>query len=358
MVASKIDPIPVVVATVDGTLTCSQRIVNLRAKSSLENTVFSWTGPGGYTSSDSVAPVSVPGTYVLVGTSVQGCKSSPDTLLVVEEKFPPALSTPEIAFCEPISSTNLPALKKGQEWFVGFPNPTAVSIDTVSNTANGLTVNGIYYIKLREGICISEDSLKITRSPALVLRDSAATFCQTTPVNLPDYILGYAALVNPVWHKGSASGTAIATVNGVQITASEKYVLIAQNQGGCADTATVTFTVPVMPIGLLSLTEPICDNGTVLPNGKITLSGFSVAMRYDLVQNATYNGTATFATATAVPQDGIVASNLANPAGNTPYACRIFNEQGCFQDLFVTLKPVDCACPIVCVPVTMRIMKK
>lgn len=295
---------------------------------------------------------------MLSGTSARGCKSSPDTLIVVEEKLPPVLSAPEIAFCEPTSTTQLPALKKGQEWYVNYPNPATVSIDTVSNTASGLTVNGIYYIKLREGVCISEDSLKITRNPALALKDSSADFCATVTVNLPDYIPGYAALVDPVWHRGSASGATVPVVNGVSITASVTYVLIAKNAGGCADTASVVFTVPVLPTGLLTLTPPTCDNGTVLSNGQITLSGIPTTMKYDLVQNATYNGTATFATATAVPQNGVVALTLANPSVDTPYTLQVFNDQGCFQDQFVTLEPVDCACPIVCVPVSMRIMKK
>ncbi len=590
-----IDPIPVVDATVEGTLTCTQRVVNLTATSSVDSTTFSWTGPDGFTSSDSVVSVSVPGTYVLMGASAKGCASSPDTLVVVEEKLPPALSASEIAFCEPVSTTQLPALKEGQEWFIDFPNPATVAIDTLSNTASGLTVNGVYYIKLREGVCIGEDSLKITRnpalalrdsstdfcaattvslpdyipgydtlsgqewrlgtasgatvtnitgisidanityvliaanqfgcsdtvtitfvkkpeiiltatvdgtlgcipqpvkitagsgdsgttfswtgpggftssdavinvtkpgeyilngtvpggcparpdtatviqeltpisvpagdlaicapatsvqlppinsassyiasltnpvvieiqtvgylaagltadgnyyvkvqqgscvsadsikitrSPALVLRDSAATFCSTTPENLPDYIPGYAALVDPVWYRGSASGAQVSEVSGVSITASVTYVLIARSSGGCADTASVTFTVPVLPTGLLTLTPPTCDDGTVSSNGSITLSGIPTTMKYDLVQNATYNGTATFTTATAVPQDGAVASALANPSVDALYTMRVFNEQGCFQDLSVTLKPVDCACPVICVPVTMRILKK
>jgi len=587
-----IDPIPVVVATLDGSLTCTQRIVNLSARSSVDSTVFSWTGPGGFTSSDSIVSVSVAGVYVLVGASLQGCISLSDTVIVVEEELPPGISTPEIAFCEPTSTTQLPALAQGQEWFVSFPNPAVVVIDTVSNTASGLTTNGVYYIKLREGFCISEDSLKITRnpalalrdsttdfcatvtvnlsdyvsgydtltsqewrlntasgatvsnisevvidqnvtyvliaanrfgcpdtasvtfvqkpeiiltatvdgtlgceslpvristpvgpgitiqwngpdgftsndeeifvtkpgeyiltgtvvggcpivtdtavvveeltpivvpagplvlcapattvelppvssalsyvaaagnpaaitinlysasgltangvyyvktvsgkcvstdslmitrSPALVLRDSAATFCSTTSVDLPDYIDGYNALVNPVWHRGSASGATVHVINGVPITANVTYVLIANNAGGCPDTASVTFTVPVLPTGLLTLTPPTCDDGTVLPNGKITLSGIPGTMTFDLVQSATYNGTATFTTATAVPQDGVVISALANPSANTPYVLRIFNESGCFQDLFVTLRPVDCECPIICVPVSMKITRK
>ena len=587
-----IDPIPVVLAAVDGALSCTQRIVTLKARSSADSTSFSWTGPGGFTSRDSIIPVSVPGTYVLVGSTLQGCISAPDTVIVVEELLPPGLSTPEIALCEPTSTTKLPDIRVGQEWLVNSPNPAIVSIDVAGNTASGLTADGVYYIKLREGFCISEDSLKITRnpaltlkdstagfcttvtvdladyipgydtltsqewhlntasgttvsnisevlidqnttyvliaankfgcsdtasvtfvkkpeiilvaavdgklgcevrsvrvstsvgsgisiqwngpdgftsndeeifatkageyilsgtvvggcpivpdtavvveeltitpvpfgplllcapattvelspipstfsyvaaagnpaeitinlysasglvangvyyvktvsgkcvstdslmitrSPALILRDSAATFCSTTPVNLPDYIKGYDALVDPVWHRGSASGATVSIINGVQITAGLTYVLIAKNAGGCTDTASVTFTVPVFPTGLLTLTPPTCDDGAVLPNGNITLSGIPVTMKYDLMQNATYNGTATFATATAVPQDGVVTSALANPSADTPHVLRVFNEAGCFQDLFVMLKPVYCECPIICVPVSVRIIKK
>ena len=351
-------PTASVTATVGGKLGCIPQPVKLTASSSAANTTYQWTGPDNFTSADSVIQATVPGEYTLSGTVAGGCPIAPDTATVVEELTPVTVPAGPLAICEPATSVQLPAINSESNYLPSASNPAVISISTVDYTANGLTVNGTYYVKVKTGNCISSDSLEITRSPALALRDSAATFCQTTPVNLPDYIPGYAALVNPVWRKGSAGGTPVATVDGVEISESTTYVLIAQNEGGCADTATVAFTVPKMTIGIASLTPPTCDNGTVLADGKITLSGFSPAMRYDLVLNATYNGTATFATATEIPQSGIVVSNLASPAADTPYTLRVFSDAGCFQDLFVTLKPVDCACPIICVPLSMRIIKK
>ncbi len=590
-----IGPIPVVVATVDGPLTCTQRIVNLKAQSNLNTISFSWTGPGGYASSDSIAPVSVPGTYVLVGTSAQGCSSLPDTVIVVEEILPPALPTPEIAFCEPISAVSLPNLQTGQEWVVDYPNPAIVSIDTVNNSASGLTANGIYYLKLREGFCVSSDSLKITRNPSLALKDSSGSFCANLTVNLPDYIPGYDSLTSQTWHLGSAGGPAVNTISGIVLDQNTTYVLVAANQFGCPDTATVQFVKvpsatlvaladgiltctqrsvtltatsdaggiaylwtgpdnftstdsvvsvsksgryiltsptadgcpsvsdtldvleelvpPQLPLAFVNICEPtsqvqappisqgqewftefsnaapieinnvqnsvsgftangvyevklkegVCTSAAAMritrnaalaldsptitlcsatqvdladyvpgyaglsnpiwlkdslngevqtstsghmithntkymmiaanasgcpdtvviqflmapqpgvallvappaclgnvtqSNGSIFLSGATESMRYDLVQNSTYNGTSTYATASPVPQNGVLLSNLANPAVDTPYTCRVFSAEGCFQDISVTLEPVDCQCSIVCVPVSMRLLRK
>ncbi|GHB68530.1 SdrD B-like domain-containing protein [Persicitalea jodogahamensis] len=351
-------PSATLTALANGILTCTQRSVTLTATSDASDIAYLWTGPDNFTSTDSVISVSKSGRYILTGLAADGCSSVADTLDVLEELVPPQLPLASVGICEPTSQVQAPPIGLGQEWFTEFNNAAPIEINNVQNSVSGFTANGVYEVKLREGVCTSAAAMRIVRSAALALRDTVATFCNATAVNLTSYIPGYANLVNPVWHLGSASGAVIPVTNGMQVDESTTYVLTASNQSGCADTASVKFVIQPMPIGFLSITPPTCNDGIPLANGIMTLSGIQAPMRYDLVQDADYSGDATFSTAAAVPKDGNFGSDWASPAVDTPFTMRVFNEAGCFLDLFVSLGPVDCQCPVVCVPVSVKRVKK
>jgi uncharacterized repeat protein (TIGR01451 family) len=82
---------------------------------------------------------------------------------------------------------------------------------------------------------------------------------------------------------------------------------------------------------------PVINN-----DARITLTGFTATERYAFNVGTTYTGTATYATATAIPANGIIANNLPNPAVATTYTIRVFNAQGCYKDLQVVLQPTSC----------------
>ncbi|TDB63623.1 SdrD B-like domain-containing protein [Arundinibacter roseus] len=351
--SATVNPIPVAVATVNDTLTCTQRIVQLTGQSSLPNSTYTWTGPNGFTSNDSIASATAPGTYVLSVTSAQGCIAREDTAIVIEELFPPQLPLPFISICEPVSSVQAPPINKGQEWYTGFSNPSALSIDPIANTVSGLNVNGTYWVKLREGICFSYDSMQITRNPALLLADSVVVLCSPKQVNMAEYIPKYQTLLNPVWYKDSLGGEVLPSENQT-ITQNAVYKLIAQNENGCPDTATIQFQfVAILSTAKLVAYPSTCLGSVPQADGYIVLEDVSNE-RYDLVQGATYTGTATYATASEVPANGIVRAGLTSPAQPTLYTVRLFTDSDCFMDLHVTLQPADCACNVLCVPVSIQ----
>ncbi len=321
----------------------------------MPNSTFTWTGPGGFISSDSIASATAPGTYVLSVASAQGCIGANDTTLVVEEITPVTLPLPFIDFCEPVSSVQAPPIKKGQEWFADFSNPAALSIDSENNLLSGLTVNGIYWVKLREGICISNDSMRITRNPALILADSVVELCSSEQVDLASYIPDYGSLINPKWYKDSIGGEEVVSEN-QSITQNAVYKLVAQNENGCPDTATIRFQfVAILSTAKLVAYSPTCLGSVPQADGYIVLEDVSNE-RYDLVQGTIYTGDATFATANEIPANGIILSGLINPAQPTSYTVRLFTDSKCFIDFQVTLQPVDCGCKTICVPVS--ILKK
>ena len=95
-------------------------------------------------------------------------------------------------------------------------------------------------------------------------------------------------------------------------------------------------------VPVAAITPATC--GATSPNndGKITLANFGATDKYDYVIGATYTGSQTYATATAIPAGGVIANTLPNPASATTYTVRIFNSGGCTTDLQVVLNPTSC----------------
>lgn len=96
------------------------------------------------------------------------------------------------------------------------------------------------------------------------------------------------------------------------------------------------------PVPVAAITPATCGATSPNNNGKITLSNFGATDKYDYVVGNTYTGSLTYATATAIPAGGVIASTLPNPASATTYTVRVFNSGGCTTDLQVVLNPTSC----------------
>jgi len=87
------------------------------------------------------------------------------------------------------------------------------------------------------------------------------------------------------------------------------------------------------PVPVAAITPATCGATSPNSDGKITLSNFGATDKYDYVVGNTYTGSLTYATATAIPAGGVIASTLPNPASATTYTVRVFNSGGCTTDL-------------------------
>ena len=87
--------------------------------------------------------------------------------------------------------------------------------------------------------------------------------------------------------------------------------------------------------------------GGAASNGKMTIYGFESTDRYDFNIGSTYTGSATYATATAIPVDGVLSTTLPNPStSDTTYTVRVINAEDCSSDL--TFKIYANTCPTPC----------
>ena len=99
-----------------------------------------------------------------------------------------------------------------------------------------------------------------------------------------------------------------------------------------------------VPIPSVSSNAPTCDASTPLANATIKVSDFVAGAKYAFNAGNTYTGSATFATATAIPAGGVIANNIASPTPGTlaPYTVRVFSSATQYNDLLVQVKPAVC----------------
>ena len=96
-----------------------------------------------------------------------------------------------------------------------------------------------------------------------------------------------------------------------------------------------------------TVTKATCNASGANSNGTITLSNFGTGNKFAYTTGATYTGTATFASgSTAIPANGVIVSNLADPATAQKYTVRVFTAT-CYKDVTVTLNPSGCPTPCV-----------
>lgn len=100
------------------------------------------------------------------------------------------------------------------------------------------------------------------------------------------------------------------------------------------------------PTPVAAATSATCGSSGALSNGSIKLTNFATGDRYDFTAGSTYTGSKTYATATAIPVNGVITTTLPNPSSDQVYTIRVFNAS-CFQDIQTTIKPVFCTLPCV-----------
>ncbi|MBA3663388.1 MAG: gliding motility-associated C-terminal domain-containing protein, partial [Bacteroidetes bacterium] len=107
---------PTATASNSGTISCTTPSVNLLGSSSATNVGYSWSGPGGFTTSaQSPTGIAIPGNYTLTVTDLSsGCNSTATTAVLTD--------------------TSVPSLTATASGSVSCANPTATVLATTSST--------------------------------------------------------------------------------------------------------------------------------------------------------------------------------------------------------------------------------
>ncbi|WP_317899359.1 gliding motility-associated C-terminal domain-containing protein [Aurantibacillus circumpalustris] len=149
---------------------------------------------------------------------------------------------------------------------------------------------------------------------------------------------------NPAYSWTGPSGFT-SNVQNPSVSSQGTYTIVVLDiSSTCSGSAIVTVGTHTTVSITASISPSSCDtNGVSRNDGSISVFGFVLADKYDLVSGTSYTGTATYLTAANIPTNGIIASNLSNPAVIIPFSIRLFDNAGCTKDTTLYLIPVDCA---------------
>jgi len=154
--------IPIISAIVTDTISCTQDTISLVGTSDTDESIFEWTGPDGFSSSEKNPDIVAGGTYNLTVTAPNGCVDS--VMLTVEtDTIPPdiTISSTNDIDCT-ITSSTLSINSTETLGTVSWTGPNGFSSDV---DTPAITEGGIYtLIASAENGCTSESTIEIMQT--------------------------------------------------------------------------------------------------------------------------------------------------------------------------------------------------
>ena len=355
---------------------CSGSTISLTATAgNTSSPTYSWSGPGGYSSS-SLSPGTITptasGIYTITVTNSGGCKAFDATPNITVNPVPTATAT---SFAQDICiGSTTPTLDSlygsatggtGSSYTYAWSNTvkpsgagtitytpkTTGDNDTVS--VNNITVAGSYTFQLTasDGTCSGTTTKTITavakNGPSITAMPAAGTLCISTASTLSSTItVGDASISSYAWSALPSTGAGLGTVNTQNISVtptavgSYTYVLKVVDGDGCADAGqsglqVVNAALAVVPI---NLENGFCASGTssnatgtldltaVVSGGSGTYSTYA----WTAVRNVS-PGSVTLAPATSNSSPTTVATLTGGTIGTTKYTftLAVTDDAGC-----------------------------
>ncbi|WP_460950635.1 SdrD B-like domain-containing protein, partial [Spirosoma daeguense] len=240
-----------------------------------------------------------------------------------------------------------------------FATGTPISTWTIAGLSAGQSLSLTFQVRA--------DSAGIMYNRATIPGDTAVV-CTSVPVIVctgDQYTFELVAALGRSSYRWYKDGTEIQNngSNVLLVNSPGSYSLAVDtaDPNKCPDFSCCPFIVEedVLPNYQASAVSASCVNGTAQANGRIVLSGFNPAYKYQYSLGTDFNPAASLSGAPqTIPANGVIASTLANPAMAQTYTIRVYNRGTCYTDVTVTLNPtVCCSVNVVatagqCVPAT------
>ncbi|MCO5267820.1 MAG: T9SS type A sorting domain-containing protein [Brumimicrobium sp.] len=263
------------------TTLCTGNTLHLTASAS-GATVFSWTGPNGFTSSQQnpsfvTSSASQSGIYTVVASNTAGCSVSSSVNVTVNPS-PTAfasIGSPTICSGEDIE---LFALPNGLSYAWTGPNGfTSTDQNPVILNATGAN-QGSYTLVVDNGSCnaISSVSVIVNTSPTITAGVNSSNVCEGSVLSFTATPSGGTSYL---WTgpNGFNSSNQNPIINATNANHSGKYVVTVENSFGCKakDSVTVTVHNAIAPSISANFTD-ICEGQTLslvgLPSGMSSYS--------------------------------------------------------------------------------------
>lgn len=294
---------------------CTGSTINLTA-SNIAGATYSWTGPGGYTSTAQNptrpnATVLMSGTYSVVAT-VAGCPSAFGTVVVTVNPIP---ATPTASSNSPLcvgQTLNLTTNAVAGATY-SWTGPNAFSSALQNPSIAGVTVAnaGTYSLTITVNGCTSAAGtvvVTINSAPAVPTLSSNSPVCTGNTLNLTS---NFVAGATYSWTGPNAFVSTLQnpSIAGVTLAAAGTYSLVINN--GCASPqATIAVVVNATPAApTAGSNSPICDGSTLNLTSNLVAgatyswtgpAGFTSSLQNPSIPNATGANSGTYSVTVTV----------------------------------------------------------
>ena len=137
------------------------------------------------------------------------------------------------------------------------------------------------------------------------------------------------------------------TTNILDVSAPGAYRMSSDNSAAsCTEYSCCPFIIEeeALPAFQASAQAATCSGNTPQNNASITLAGFNTTHSFQYSAGSSFNPAASLSgAAQPIPANGVLVSNLANPASAQPYTIRVYNGAGCYTDATVQVQPASCS---------------
>ncbi len=290
---------------------------------------YSWTGPGGFTSSAqnatrTDATTAMTGTYTLTVTDSNGCTASNTTSVTVNAK-PTASASSNSPVCEgaTIQLTGGPGGLTTYNWT--GPGGFTSSAQNPTRPDATLAMAGNYTLTVTNSNgCTASNTTSVTvNAKPTVSASSNSPVCEGATIELyggPDGMASY----NWTGPGGFTSSAQNATRTDATTAMTGTYTLTVTNSNGCTASNTTSVTVNAKPTASASSNSPVCEGATIQltggPGGLTTYNwtgpgGFTSSAQNPTIPNATLAMAGNY-TLTVTNSNGCTASNTTSVTVN------------------------------------------
>ncbi|MBS1652915.1 MAG: gliding motility-associated C-terminal domain-containing protein, partial [Bacteroidetes bacterium] len=327
---------PTITANSNPTVVCAGTSVSLTASGAL---TYTWL-PIAITGSAVTDSPTTTLQYTVNGSN-GSCGTTSAVITVTVNALPSVTASASGSISCTSPSVNLIGVSTSTNVSYNWNGPFTYSSSAQSPSA--ITIPGNYTLTVTDLVSLCSNIattsiLSSTNIPSTTITVSGSITCNSPNVTVT--AVTSATNASYAW-AGPASFTN-STNNFTTAIAGNYSLVVTDITLNCPASTIITIysntTVPITA----SIIPATCSGQTANNNGSIIVSGFGIGDNYDFVSGTSYTGTASYATAPAIPMGGVITNTLNNPLIPTPYTIRFFDANGCTKDTTLYLLPTSC----------------
>lgn len=264
---------PTADATVNGILTCTVNSVQLNLATNAGGAGFSWTGPGGFTSTQQNPGVSVPGIYVgTVTNPTNGCTASDSVVVSQNIAAPGASAAPSGQLNCAVSTVQINGSSPAQPVTYSWAGPNNFT-STQQNPS--VSVPGTYILTVTSGAngCVSTASATVVQNitpPTVSIAQPANLNCNNNTIQINATASSQGTEFSYLWTTTNGNIVSGATTLTPIVSLAGTYNLVITNTtNACTATGSTSVSQTPPVTATATATAVNCNGGS---NGSATVT--------------------------------------------------------------------------------------